>query len=90
MTSKLDMAGRLLLAEFLQKWDIHILSFNDAHWRAAQTAFVRFGKGQGDPAQLNFGDCLTYAVAWVEGEPLLCVGNDFAQTDLELVPLTES
>jgi ribonuclease VapC len=34
---------------------------------------------------LNFGDCLTYAVARVAGAPLLCIGDDFARTDLELV-----
>jgi ribonuclease VapC len=61
-----------------------VLSFGDAHWRIAQSAFVRYGKGR-HPAALNFGDCLTYATAYVAGEPLLCVGNDFAQTDLELV-----
>jgi ribonuclease VapC len=36
---------------------------------------------------LNFGDCCTYAVASVAGEPLLCKGDDFAKTDLLLVSL---
>jgi len=36
---------------------------------------------------LNFGDCMTYATAEVAGEPLLCVGEDFAKTDLELARL---
>jgi len=36
---------------------------------------------------LNFGDCCTYAIASVADEPLLCVGDDFAQTDLLLVGL---
>jgi hypothetical protein len=36
------------------------------------------------PAGLNFGACLTYAVARLAAEPLLCVGADFAETDLEL------
>jgi ribonuclease VapC len=31
---------------------------------------------------LNFGDCLTYAVARLAGQPLLYVGEDFARTDL--------
>jgi ribonuclease VapC len=35
-------------------------------------------------AALNFGDCLTYALAKAGGEPLLCVGDDFARTDLVL------
>lgn len=78
--------GKLLLAGFLQHRDFDIQSFGDAHWRSAQSAFHRYGKGR-HPAALNFGDCLTYATAAIAGEPLLCLGDDFPQTDLELVPL---
>jgi ribonuclease VapC len=35
-------------------------------------------------AVLNFGDCLAYATAKVARKPLLCKGDGFAQTDLEL------
>jgi ribonuclease VapC len=35
-------------------------------------------------AQLNFGDCRTYAVARVADEPLLSTGIDFSETDLKL------
>jgi ribonuclease VapC len=34
---------------------------------------------------LNFGDCMTYAVSKIASQPLLCLGNDFPATDLELV-----
>ena len=78
--------GKALLADFLQQRRFDVVSFGDAHWRSAQVAFMRFGKGK-HPAGLNFGDCLTYATAFVAGEPLLCTGNDFPQTDLELVKL---
>ena len=37
------------------------------------------------PAHLNFGDCMTYAVASLVGEPLLFTGDDFGLTDLEPV-----
>lgn len=50
---------------------------------AAVEAFRRYGKGQGHRAQLNFGDCMAYAVAKVLGAPLLFTGDDFAQTDIE-------
>lgn len=76
--------GKALLADFLQQRRFDVISFGDAHWRTAQTAFMRFGKGR-HPAGLDFGDCLTYATAFVAGEPLLCIGDDFPQTDLELV-----
>ena len=41
----------------------------------------RFGKGR-HPAALNNGDTLGYALARYLGQPLLFVGNDFAQTDV--------
>ncbi|MFN4070544.1 MAG: type II toxin-antitoxin system VapC family toxin [Thermus caldifontis] len=41
----------------------------------------RYGRAQ-HPAGLNFGDCLSYATARLEGMPLLYKGDDFAQTDL--------
>jgi ribonuclease VapC len=84
LTSRLGDEGRTMLLSLLQEVNVDVLSFGDAHWRIAQSAFVRYGKGR-HPAALNFGDCLTYATAYVAGEPLLCVGDDFAQTDLELV-----
>ncbi len=52
---------------------------------AAVGAWRRFGRGR-HPAALNFGDCMTYALAERTGLPILCTGNDFAQTDLEVVP----
>lgn len=53
---------------------------------AAYAVFTLYGKGN-HPARLNFGDCFTYAVAKQAGEPILCVRNDFAQTDADLVTL---
>ena len=76
------------LALLLARFEIVVLPFGQEHWPAAWAAFLRYGKGR-HPAGLNFGDCLTYAVAKLSGLPLLCVGRDFAQTDLELVPLPD-
>ena len=44
-------------------------------------AFIRFGKGR-HPAGLNFGDCISYALAQSMGLPLLYKGDDFAKTDI--------
>jgi ribonuclease VapC len=49
--------------------------------RVARSAWSRFGKGR-HPAGLNFGDCFSYALARVLGEPLLYKGADFSQTDI--------
>lgn len=52
----------------------------------ASEAYDVFGKGN-HPARLNMGDCFTYAVAKHTGEPILCVGDDFARTDIGVVDL---
>jgi len=52
--------------------------------RVARAAFSRFGKGR-HPASLNYGDCFSYALAQVLGEPLLFKGDDFTQTDIRPV-----
>lgn len=49
----------------------------------ARDAALRFGRGR-HPAALNFGDCFSYALSLARGEPLLFVGGDFAQTDVEV------
>ncbi|GAB96585.1 hypothetical protein KILIM_042_00290 [Kineosphaera limosa NBRC 100340] len=48
---------------------------------AAIAAWRRFGKGR-HVAGLNLGDCFSYALAKVEGAPLLFKGGDFTQTDI--------
>jgi len=47
----------------------------------AREAWRRFGKDR-HPASLNFGDCFSYALARVTGEPLLFKCTDFPQTDV--------
>ncbi len=49
--------------------------------RLAVDCFERYGKGR-HPAQLNFGDCLSYASAKAHGAKLLYKGDDFAETDV--------
>lgn len=72
---------RPLLNSFLREMNVHIIPFTAEHYEVAVDAFQRFGKGR-HPAALNFGDCLTYAVARLSGLPLLYAGDDFAKTDL--------
>lgn len=86
LQGRLGQTGLAALRSFLVEYDVHAVPFGDEHWRLAAQAFGRFGKGR-HPAGLNFGDCLTYATARLAGRPLLCLGDDFAQTDLELVTL---
>ena len=72
----------------MTRFEVTVIPFGQDHWLMAWAAFLRYGKGH-HSAGLNFGECLTYAVAKLSGLPLLCVGGDFAQTDLKLVPLAD-
>lgn len=67
------------LDELVKILSIELAPVTGDHGRVAREASVRYGRR---PASLNFGDCLTYALAKTTGEPLLFKGNDFSQTDL--------
>ena len=70
-----------LLARFVQEFELQIVPFSDAHYRAAVEAFERYGDGKHEAA-LDFGDCLTYATARLARQPLLSDDPRFASTDL--------
>lgn len=82
LASRLQRDPRDLLFRMLGEFEVTEVPFGEQHWRTAIDAYLRFGKGR-HPAQLNFGDCLSYAVARLADEPLLYVGDDFAATDLD-------
>ena len=84
MAGRFGPGARRQIDEILRDLAIGLLSFTEEQARTAADAFVRYGKGR-HPAALNFGDCMAYAVAVSEGEPLLFVGGDFALTDIEAV-----
>jgi len=83
LSARLNEDARGLLARLLQESGITVLPVTDAHFGVAMDAWLRFGRGR-HPAALNFGDCLAYAMSVVAGQPLLCIGEDFPQTDCEL------
>ncbi|MFV0633435.1 type II toxin-antitoxin system VapC family toxin [Demequina sp.] len=67
-----------LLAEF----EVTIVEFDAAQSTIASHAYRDFGRGSGSPANLNLGDCYSYALATARDEPLLFVGDDFTHTDV--------
>jgi ribonuclease VapC len=69
----------LLLVERLE-----VITFDHDLATLAREAYQQYGKGTGHPAQLNFGDCFSYALSKRTGYPLLCAGNDFRQTDIRI------
>jgi ribonuclease VapC len=74
-----------LFEQLLEDAGVVVVSFDDEMARSAFDAFRRFGKGQGQPAQLNIVDCAVYALAKERSEPILYKGNDFGRTDIQSV-----
>lgn len=69
---------------FISLADIQLVPFDLEQLAAARDAFRRYGKGR-NSANLTFGDCMSYALAKVKGEPLLFKGTDFPLTDVRAV-----
>ena len=77
-------AGIVDCDAFFRGVGIRIEPFTEEQAYAARQAFSEYGKGR-HPAGLNFGDCMTYALAKISDEPLLFKGNDFRKTDVRAV-----
>ena len=72
----------VLVDDLLRLPFFEIVPPGSAEMDAAYAAFVAFGKGNGHPAALNFGDVFSFALAKTRGLPLLYKGRDFAETDI--------
>ena len=81
--ARLGADSRPVLRRFVTDLEVETVPFGLDHWSLATDAWLRFGRGR-HRAALNFGDCISYAAARLARRPLLCVGTDFARTDLEL------
>jgi ribonuclease VapC len=68
---------------FLHQAEIEIISVDANQADRARIAFRKYGKGR-PPATLNFGDCFTYALAIVSGEPVLAKGDEFQRAGLNV------
>ncbi|MEJ2379550.1 MAG: type II toxin-antitoxin system VapC family toxin [Pseudolabrys sp.] len=78
-------AGGYLLGnadELLATAMVELIPFTLEQAQWARHARLTYGIGH-HPARLNFGDCFSYALAKVTGEPLLFKGDDFSRTDVE-------
>ena len=79
--SRFERDPRPILDAHIASLGLDVTPFDAEIARAAQKAFLAFGKGR-HPARLNFGDCQSYATAKSLSASLLFIGNDFSQTDI--------
>lgn len=70
------------LDRFVRRAGLEVAALDREQADAASEAFLAYGRGSGHPARLNMGDTFSYALAYVNDEPLLYVGDDFARTDI--------
>ena len=70
LSTRMMQDAQLMLAMLLRRFRIQIVGFTEDHYEAASDAVLLYGKGR-HPAALNFGDCMTYAVAKLSNLPLL-------------------
>jgi ribonuclease VapC len=71
-----------LVDEYLKEIGASEVGISPEIGDGAINAAMTYGKVVDHRAELNFGDCYSYACAKANGVPLLYKGNDFAQTDL--------
>jgi ribonuclease VapC len=79
--SRYGLAGAHELDLLVAKAGFVIESVTAEQAEVAREAWRRYGKGR-HSAGLNLGDCFSYALAKVKGEPLLFKGADFPHTDI--------
>ena len=70
------------LDDLLTTLSIEIAPLTEDQARIARQAYRDFGRGSGHAARLNYGDCLSYALAKDSHQPLLWKGDDFGHTDV--------
>jgi ribonuclease VapC len=77
-------AGGRELDLWLHRAGVDLVSVDVDQADAARVAYRLYGRGR-HRAGLNYGDCVSYALAKVSGQPLLFKGDDFTHTDIGVV-----
>jgi len=85
LEARFGPAGSGIVERFLRDAAIEIVSLDRDHADRALEGWRRYGRGR-HRAKLNLGDCFTYALAVATDAPVLCVGDDFAATDVAVIP----
>lgn len=82
MQAKTGDDGVDALDRLLDAASVRCIAVDRTQALVARDVYARYGRGR-SPAGLNFGDCFAYALARVQGRPLLFKGDDFSATDID-------
>ena len=80
--SRRDPALSRGIDDLLDRFSIEVEPVTVEQALIAREAYRDYGRGSGHAANLNFGDCFSYALARAKREPILYKGDDFGHTDL--------
>jgi ribonuclease VapC len=86
--SRLGEPGGRELDLWIHRAAVDLVAVHPEQAEVARVAYRKYGKGR-HRAGLNYGDCFSYALAKISGQPLLFKGNDFPHTDIAMVELPE-
>lgn len=82
LLQKRPVNGLNFVEDVVRETLIELVPFDQDQIDTAISARRQYGRGMGHPAQLNFGDCISYALAKTRNLPLLFKGDDFVHTDI--------
>jgi ribonuclease VapC len=82
--SRFGEPGGRELDLWLHRAAVDLVAAHPEHAHAARIAHRKYGKGR-HRAALNYGDCFSYALAKISGEPLLFKGDNFPHTNVAAV-----
>lgn len=74
----------VLVDRLLRDGEIEVVDLDATGADRALDGWRRFGKGR-HAAGLNLGDCFAYGLAVGVRGAVLCVGDDFSQTDVSVI-----
>lgn len=80
--SRKNPRAKARFEDLIQELGVELVPVSVEAAYRCRIAYADYGPGN-HTAKLNYGDCFAYALAKLSGEPLLFIGNDFAQTDVE-------
>ncbi len=83
LTRTKSLQGWSAVSALMTAYSVAVWPFDENQLTIARTAVLNFGRGR-HKASLNFGDCFSYALAKSEGLKLLCKGDGFRHTDIEI------
>ena len=81
-TSEQFRLAEEIINDFCDRVEAQDISITPQIGQIAMQVARRYGKFVGHEADLNFGDCFTYACASAKNASIVYKGNDFSKTDL--------